>query len=80
VNVGGRQQGRLHAENVVHVGYDRGEIAAAMRRQIAHGRFVSSRVYYRPNPSQTIVDVVAGVELYTQKRFCDAPVPLTSQT
>jgi UDP-N-acetylglucosamine 2-epimerase len=71
VNIGGRQQGRLHAENVVHVGYDRGEIAAAARRQIVHGPYPSSNVYHRAGASQTIVDVLAGAELYTQKRFCD---------
>jgi UDP-N-acetylglucosamine 2-epimerase len=71
VNIGGRQQGRLHAENVVHVGYDRGEIAAAARRQIAHGFYPSSNVYYRDGASDAIVEVLARVELYTQKRFCD---------
>src|SRR5262245_13517137 len=71
VNIGGRQQGRLHAENVVHCGYDRAEIAAATRRQIAHGFYPSSNVYYRPAASETIAGVLAGAELYTQKRFCD---------
>src|SRR5439155_4039401 len=72
VNIGGRQQGRLHAENVVHVGYDRAAIAAAVGRQIAHGRYATSPIYYRANASQAIVDVLAGIALYTQKRFCDA--------
>jgi GDP/UDP-N,N'-diacetylbacillosamine 2-epimerase (hydrolysing) len=71
VNIGGRQQGRLHAANVVHVGYDRAEIAAAARRQIAHGFYSSSDVYFRAGASDTIVALLAGVELYTQKRFCD---------
>jgi UDP-hydrolysing UDP-N-acetyl-D-glucosamine 2-epimerase len=71
VNIGARQQGRLHAENVVHAGYDSGEIAAAIRRQMAHGRYPPSHIYHRPGASQAIVDVLAGSELYTQKRFCD---------
>ena len=73
VNIGVRQQGRLHAENVVHVGYDEGEIVAAVRRQIAHGRFAPSHIYYREGASQAMVDVLAGIELYTQKRFYDRP-------
>ena len=73
VNIGVRQQGRLHAENVVHVGYAEGEIVAAVRRQIAHGRFAPSHIYYREGASQAMVDVLAGIELYTQKRFCDRP-------
>jgi GDP/UDP-N,N'-diacetylbacillosamine 2-epimerase (hydrolysing) len=71
VNIGGRQQGRLHADNVVHVGYDRAEIAAAAHRQIAHGFYPASNVYYRAGASDAIVEVLAGIELYTQKRFCD---------
>ncbi|MGH9143105.1 MAG: UDP-N-acetylglucosamine 2-epimerase [Vicinamibacterales bacterium] len=71
VNIGARQQGRLHAENVVHVGYDREQIVAAIRRQIGHGRYAPSHIYYRAGASQSIVDVLAGSELYTQKRFCD---------
>jgi len=76
VNIGSRQQGRLHAENVVHCGYDRDEIAAATRRQIAHGRYPSSSVYYRAGASQMIAGVLASAELYTQKRFYElATVP-----
>jgi UDP-hydrolysing UDP-N-acetyl-D-glucosamine 2-epimerase len=71
VNIGARQQGRLHAENVVHTGYDREGIEAAIRRQVARGRYAPSHIYYRPGASQAIVDRLVGSELYTQKRFCD---------
>ena len=73
VNIGARQQGRLHADNVVHAKYDRAEIVAAVRQQIIHGRYAPSHLYFRPGASQAMVDVLAGAELYTQKRFCDAP-------
>jgi hypothetical protein len=42
-----------------------------VQRQIAHGRHPSSNVYYRPAASQTIVDLLASLDLYTQKRFFD---------
>jgi UDP-hydrolysing UDP-N-acetyl-D-glucosamine 2-epimerase len=71
VNIGARQQGRLHAEHVVHAAYDRVEIIDAVRRQVAHGRYAPSHIYYRAGASQTMVDVLAGCELYTQKRFYD---------
>jgi len=71
VNIGARQQGRLHAANVRHAAYEREDIAAAISEQIAHGRYAPSHIYYRPGASQAIVDVLAGSELYTQKRFCD---------
>lgn len=69
VDIGGRQQGRLAAEHVTHVGYETAAIHRAIRRQMAHGRYAASHVYYRPDTSQRIVDVLTGVELYTQKRF-----------
>jgi len=69
VNIGGRQQGRLVAEHVVQVAYDSDAIRAAVAAQLRHGRFAPSHIYYRPNASQSIVDVLAGVDLYTQKRF-----------
>jgi UDP-hydrolysing UDP-N-acetyl-D-glucosamine 2-epimerase len=69
VNTGGRQQGRLHADNVVHVGDDADEIHRAVATQVSHGRYPPSLIYYRPDTSQTIVDVLAGMRLYTQKRF-----------
>jgi len=71
VDVGSRQQGRLCADNVVHVGYDRDAIVGAVQRQIAHGAYAASDVYYRPGVSDAIVSVLAGATLYTQKRFCD---------
>ena len=71
VNIGARQQGRLHAGNVVHAACERDEILAAIRRQIAHGRYAPSHIYYRDGASQSMVDVLAGAELYTQKRFCE---------
>ena len=39
VNIGGRQQGRLHGEHVSHVGYDGDAIGGAIARAAAHGRY-----------------------------------------
>jgi len=72
VNVGARQRGRLAAENVLHVDYDAAAIGAAIERQLRHGRYAASPVYYRPDASQRIADRLIDLELYTQKRFFDA--------
>jgi UDP-hydrolysing UDP-N-acetyl-D-glucosamine 2-epimerase len=72
VNIGARQQGRLAAEHVMHVAYDAASIREAIARQMAHGRYAPSTLYYRPNTSDQILDVLATAELYTQKRFHDA--------
>jgi len=69
VDIGGRQEGRLRAGNVVHAGYDIDEISAAVSAQLRHGRYPPSDIYYRPGVSQTMVDILATVPLYTQKRF-----------
>ena len=53
----------------MHVGYDATEIAAAVAAQLAHGPYPSSNIYYRPNASDTVVEILASAELYTQKRF-----------
>jgi UDP-N-acetylglucosamine 2-epimerase len=69
VNIGGRQQGRLAAKHVVQAAYDSDAIRAAVAAQLRHGRYAPSHIYYQPDASQAIVDVLAGVDLYTQKRF-----------
>lgn len=79
VDIGIRQQGRLRGPNVAHVGYDAQAIASAIRAQVAHGPYASSHVYYRPDSSQAVVDILAGAELYTQKRFHE-PVGATVNT
>jgi UDP-hydrolysing UDP-N-acetyl-D-glucosamine 2-epimerase len=75
VNIGGRQQGRLAAEHVVHVGYDAGDIHRAITAQLAHGRYPSSSIYHRADTSDQILDVLVNAELYTQKRFFEASTP-----
>ena len=72
VNIGGRQQGRLAAEHVIHVGYDGGEIDRAIATQIAHGRYPSSSIYHRADTSDQILTVLTTAELYTQKRFFES--------
>lgn len=71
VNIGDRQQGRLTGAHVAHVGYDAPEIAAAIASQLAHGRYEASRIYYREDTSDRIVELLATTPLYTQKRFHD---------
>jgi UDP-hydrolysing UDP-N-acetyl-D-glucosamine 2-epimerase len=72
VDIGGRQEGRLTADNVIHVGYDAQAIRAAIERQVRHGRYPASNIYYRPDASQQITDRLAQLDLYTQKRFFEA--------
>jgi GDP/UDP-N,N'-diacetylbacillosamine 2-epimerase (hydrolysing) len=79
VDIGERQHGRLNGDHVVHAGYDAEGIAAAITSQIRHGGYPPSHIYYQPGSSQTIVDVLASAELYTQKRFHE-PAPAALKT
>jgi UDP-hydrolysing UDP-N-acetyl-D-glucosamine 2-epimerase len=71
VNIGGRQQGRLNGDHVLHVGYDALEIVRAIEAQLRHGGYPPSHIYYQPGTSQTVADLLASAALYTQKRFYD---------
>ena len=72
VNIGTRQRGRLRGPNVCDVGYGRKEITNAIKSQIAHGPYAQSNLYYKPNTSKKIMDVLTKIPLHTQKQFYDA--------
>ena len=67
VNIGTRQHGRERGENVVDVGYDRHEIAEAIRSQIAHGRYEEDHLYGDGFAAPKIVDVLKRCDLGRQK-------------
>jgi UDP-hydrolysing UDP-N-acetyl-D-glucosamine 2-epimerase len=69
VNVGTRQAGRDRGANVVDAGYDRQEIAAAIRGQIAHGRYDSDHLYGDGGAGPRVADILATAELRLQKRL-----------
>lgn len=68
VNIGSRQDGRLRGENVLDVGYDASEIAAAVHRCITDERFrqvcrTSDNPYYLGDAGPKIAEVLARVPL-----------------
>jgi UDP-hydrolysing UDP-N-acetyl-D-glucosamine 2-epimerase len=69
VNIGTRQRGRDRAANVVDVGYDRAAIVAAVRAQIAHGRYPSDHLYGDGRTGGRIAAVLAEAPLTVQKRL-----------
>ena len=69
VNIGTRQMGRDRGPNVIDAGYDRREIAAAIRRQLAHGRYPSDHLYGDGKAGGRIADLLARVPLRVQKRL-----------
>lgn len=69
VLTGNRQEGRETDLHVTRVRPVREEIAEAVRRQLAHGRYPPSQLYGDGYVSQRIADSLAGLNLYIQKRL-----------
>jgi UDP-hydrolysing UDP-N-acetyl-D-glucosamine 2-epimerase len=69
VNIGTRQRGRDRGPNVVDVGYDREAIVAAIRVQVAHGRYPSDHLYGDGRAGGRIAAVLAETPLRVQKRL-----------
>ncbi|OGM99810.1 MAG: UDP-N-acetyl-D-glucosamine 2-epimerase, UDP-hydrolysing [Candidatus Yanofskybacteria bacterium RIFCSPHIGHO2_01_FULL_39_8b] len=71
VNIGTRQNGRMKAENVIDVSYGKEEIKQAVNKQLDHGRYPTSNIYYQPDTAKKIVDTLSTIKLYVQKSFKD---------
>jgi UDP-hydrolysing UDP-N-acetyl-D-glucosamine 2-epimerase len=69
VNIGTRQMGRDRGANVIDAGYDRHQVAAAIRQQLAHGRYPPDHLYGDGHAGGRIADLLARVPLRVQKRL-----------
>jgi UDP-hydrolysing UDP-N-acetyl-D-glucosamine 2-epimerase len=70
VNIGTRQSGREHGKNVIHVGYNSQKIEAAIRSQIAHGRYERSTLFGDGRAGQRIADLLSESHMRVQKKLC----------
>jgi len=75
VNIGSRQNHRMRADNVIDVGYDRKQITETIKKQIKHGTYPPSHIYYKLDTSKKISEILATIDLYTQKFFHDDYLP-----
>lgn len=71
VNIGTRQANRLRGENVVDVGHRSAAIKLAIQKQLKHGPYKKSDIYFRSGTSKKIVEVLSKVKLASQKKFYD---------
>lgn len=69
VLVGGRQDGREMDRHVTRVSPVSSEIATAIRRQLAHGRYAVSTLYGDGQVAERIAKALARLEPYVQKRL-----------
>ncbi len=69
VNIGNRQQGREHGDNVTHVGHDAAAIAAAIAAQIDHGPYDAVELFGDGQAGLRIAEILASAEINIQKRL-----------
>jgi UDP-N-acetylglucosamine 2-epimerase len=69
VNIGTRQEGREHAPNLLHAGYDADEIAEAVSKQLKHGHYDSSHLYGDGLAGPRIAKLLSEVPLETAKKL-----------
>ena len=70
INIGSRQNTRERGSNVVDVGYDRKEIARAIKKQIAHGKYPVEHIYGNGTAGKQFADICATINLPNiQKRI-----------
>jgi UDP-hydrolysing UDP-N-acetyl-D-glucosamine 2-epimerase len=69
VNIGTRQSGRERGANVIDVPHERAAIAAAIRQQVAHGRYAMDPVYGDGNAGPRIAECLASKTVAVQKRI-----------
>lgn len=70
VNIGSRQSMRERGQNVVDAGYNRTDIALAIRNQIAHGKYEPEYIYGTGDAGKRFADICATIELgNVQKRI-----------
>lgn len=69
VNIGSRQDMRERGANVMDAPPERAAIAAAMRRQIAHGRYASEPIYGDGRAGERIAEILATCTPRVQKRI-----------
>lgn len=69
VNIGTRQNKRLCGPNVLNTDYDSKQIVGAVKKQLKHGKYKSSDVYFKPNTAKTISEMLTKLPLYYQKEF-----------
>jgi UDP-hydrolysing UDP-N-acetyl-D-glucosamine 2-epimerase len=69
VNIGSRQAGRDRAGNVRDVGYDRHEIAGALRYHMGNGRYACDPLYGDGHAGERIGRLLAETTLRIEKRL-----------
>jgi len=58
VNVGDRQKGRAQSKNILNSNFENKDIIKKTKEALAKGKFKEDNVYYKSQPSKTIIDTL----------------------
>lgn len=72
VLIGSRQQNRDKGKNVQEVGVEQGAITAAIRAQLAHGRYERDTMFGSGDAAARMAEILAEAQPSIQKRFHEA--------
>jgi|TARA_B110000091_G_scaffold49667_2_gene54718 UDP-hydrolysing UDP-N-acetyl-D-glucosamine 2-epimerase len=73
IDIGSRQQARLKGENIMEVSPDKDEILAAIKTQLAHGKYDGDPLYGDGFAGEKIAKILSTIDLKTvsvQKQIC----------
>jgi len=69
INIGTRQNKRLRAENVIQVDYKSTDIVNGIKKQIMHGKYISSKIYGDGSAGKQIAEILVNAEPSIQKKI-----------
>ena len=67
VNIGTRQNKRLRTDNVIQVDYCSNQIVKGIKKQLDHGKYLSSQIYGDGSAGEKIVNILAHAKPNIQK-------------
>jgi UDP-hydrolysing UDP-N-acetyl-D-glucosamine 2-epimerase len=73
IDIGSRQQARLKGENIMEVAPDKDEILAAIKTQLAHGKYLGDPLYGDGFAGEKVAKILSTIDLSTvpvQKQIC----------
>ena len=71
VNIGTRQNGRMHGDNIIFVDTDTDAILQTIKQQVAHGKYPQSDIYGTGDAGTKLADILAEIgTISAQKRIC----------
>jgi UDP-N-acetylglucosamine 2-epimerase len=71
VNIGLRQEGRLCAENVMHVKWNSNQIFNSINKQLKNGHYKGSKIYGDGFSGKKIAEILSKNHSFKNKRFID---------